>query len=88
VEEVRVVPQPFDGLLSMLLDERGKLMANAGQVVPTDTLIDRVWGPVGDNRDMLKQLVSRLRRKIEPDPSNPVYLETVIGVGYEVVAPD
>jgi DNA-binding response OmpR family regulator len=62
------------------------LMENAGQVVPADMLIDRVWGPVGGNRDMLKQLVSRLRHKVEPDPSNPVYLETVIGVGYEVVA--
>ncbi len=64
------------------------LMENVGQVVPADMLIDRVWGPVGGNRDMLKQLVSRLRHKIEPDPSNPMYLETVIGVGYEVVAPD
>lgn len=63
------------------------LMENAGQVVPADTLIDRVWGPVGGNRDMLKQLVSRLRHKIEPDPSNPIYLETVIGVGYEMVLP-
>jgi two-component system phosphate regulon response regulator OmpR len=37
---------------------------------------------------MLKQLVSRLRHKIEPDPSNPVYLETVVGVGYEIVTSD
>jgi DNA-binding response OmpR family regulator len=31
---------------------------------------------------MLRQLVRRLRRKIEPDPANPIYIETVFGVGY------
>jgi DNA-binding response OmpR family regulator len=58
------------------------LMYNSGQVLPTDLLIDRVWGPTGGDRAMLKQLVYRLRRKIEPDPSEPTYIETVSGVGY------
>jgi DNA-binding response OmpR family regulator len=31
---------------------------------------------------MLRQLVRRLRGKIEPDPSQPVYIETVTGLGY------
>ena len=47
-----------------------------------DTLIDSVWGPSGGDRMMLKQLVYRLRRKIEEDPSNPAYLNTITGVGY------
>jgi DNA-binding response OmpR family regulator len=62
------------------------LMLNSGHVLPADTLITAVWGPVGADRTMLKQLIYRLRRKIETDPSAPIYLETVPGVGYAFVA--
>jgi DNA-binding response OmpR family regulator len=58
------------------------LMRNHTQVVPTDMLIDYIWGPTGGDRVMLKQLIYRLRRKIEPDPSNPIYLETKSNLGY------
>jgi DNA-binding response OmpR family regulator len=58
------------------------LLINANQVMTTDTLIDHVWGPSGGDRDMLRQLVRRLRSKIEPDPANPSYIETVPGLGY------
>jgi DNA-binding response OmpR family regulator len=61
------------------------LMHNSGQVLPADTLIDHVWGSTRGDRVMLKQLVYRLRHKIEPDPSKPTYLETVPGVGYTLV---
>ncbi len=58
------------------------LMVNAGQVLTVDMIIDQVWGPSGADRDMLRQLVHRLRTKIEPDPSEPVYIQTVPGLGY------
>ena len=58
------------------------LMHNAGQVLTAETLITAVWGADGGDRTMLKQLVYRLRAKIEPDPSQPTYLETIPGVGY------
>jgi DNA-binding response OmpR family regulator len=58
------------------------LMLNQGQVLPTDSLIDSVWGPSGGDRIMLKQLVYRLRKKIEQNPSDPIYLKTISGVGY------
>lgn len=58
------------------------LMINCGQVLPTERLIEYIWGTSGGDRSMLKQLVYRLRRKIEKDPSQPQYLETVPGVGY------
>jgi DNA-binding response OmpR family regulator len=58
------------------------LMINSGQVLPFDTIIDHVWGPVGGDRAMLKQLVYRLRHKIEPNPSKPTYIETIAGIGY------
>jgi DNA-binding response OmpR family regulator len=58
------------------------LMINHGQVLPTDSLIDSIWGPSGGDRIMLKQLVYRLRKKIEQNPSDPTYLKTISGVGY------
>jgi len=61
------------------------LMVNAGQVLTFDTIIDQVWGPAGADRDMLRQLVRRLRAKIEPDPSEPIYVQTVPGLGYGVI---
>jgi len=59
------------------------LFVNQGQVLPSDMIIEYVWG-YGDSGDRaaLKQLVRRLRLKIEPDPGTPRYIETVPGVGY------
>jgi DNA-binding response OmpR family regulator len=61
------------------------LMLNVGHVLPADTLITQIWGPAGGDRTMLKQLVHRLRAKIEPDPTQQPYLETVPGVGYALI---
>jgi DNA-binding response OmpR family regulator len=58
------------------------LMVNAGQVMTIDAIIDHVWGPQGGDRDMLRQLVRRLRSKIEPDPTQPKYIRTIPGLGY------
>jgi DNA-binding response OmpR family regulator len=60
------------------------LAINRGQVLPFDTLIDEIWGPGCGDRAMLKQLIYRLRRKIEQNPSSPTYIETVTGVGYTI----
>ena len=57
-------------------------MLHPGQVLPSDTLITTVWGPEGGDRTMLKQLMYRLRAKIEVDASSPVTIETVPGIGY------
>jgi DNA-binding response OmpR family regulator len=57
-------------------------MRNAGQIVPTEEIITQVWGIEGGDRDMLRQLVRRLRAKIEPDAAQPIYIETVPGLGY------
>ncbi len=59
------------------------LAANAGRPVPPDRLILHVWGSRGEgDRQLLKQLVHRLRRKIEPDPASPRHLVTLPGAGY------
>jgi len=64
------------------------LMTKPGQVVKTQALIDLVYGPGGGDKAMLKQLVYRLRRKVEGDDGQaPLVIEAVPGVGYAVVAP-
>ena len=70
---------PLTALEGRLLD---CLMVNAGQVLTIDAIIDHVWGPGGGDRDMLRQLVRRLRAKVEPDPAQPTYIKVVPGLGY------
>jgi DNA-binding response OmpR family regulator len=61
------------------------LMINAGQVLTRDVLLSRVWGDdyFGDAKT-LDVHIRRLRKKMEADPSNPVFLKTVRGVGYRL----
>ena len=75
---------PLTPLENRLLDY---LMLNAGRVLTIEELIDHVWGAQGGDRDMLRQLVRRLRAKIEPDPAQPVYIETIAGLGYGLKEP-
>ncbi len=59
------------------------MLASAGHPLPVSRLTSHVWGYRGmGDRQLLKQLVHRLRRKLEQDPSAPRYLVTVAGVGY------
>jgi len=59
------------------------LLANAGHTLPAERLLAHVWGSRGSgDRQLLKQLVHRLRQKIETDAAEPRYLVTVSGVGY------
>ncbi|MGH9299391.1 MAG: response regulator [Acidimicrobiales bacterium] len=63
------------------------LLRSAGRVVTRDSLIDRVWGLdyVGDTKT-LDVHIKRLRSRIEVDPSNPVLITTIRGVGYRFEA--
>ena len=60
------------------------LMRNSGRVLTRSQLIDRVWGSdyFGDTKT-LDVHVKRLRAKIEADPANPVFIQTVRGLGYK-----
>jgi len=58
------------------------LMFNEGQVLTVDDLISDIWGGGGGSSEMLRQLVRRLRAKVEPDPSTPLYIHNIPGVGY------
>jgi DNA-binding winged helix-turn-helix (wHTH) protein len=57
-------------------------MVHAGHILTIQDLINYTWGSGGADRDMLRQLVRRLRVKIEPDTSQPIFIETVPGKGY------
>lgn len=59
------------------------LVTNADMVFDKETLYERIWGmdAVGDNATVAVH-INRLREKIEDDPSNPHYIETVWGAGY------
>lgn len=59
------------------------LAENRGRVVPTDRILERIWGHeyVGEAR-YVKLYVWRLRQKIEPDPKEPTYIHTERGIGY------
>jgi DNA-binding response OmpR family regulator len=65
-----------------------ELVRQAGRVMVPDYLLEKVWGMgyEGENR-LLWQAVHRLRRKIEPDPRNPQYIQTRPGLGYVFALP-
>lgn len=58
------------------------LMQNPDRVLNNDTLILRVWGPEGATNEMLKQLVYRLRNKLETESGGPSMIETIPNAGY------
>ncbi len=61
------------------------LIAQAGQTVHADRLLAHVWGRKGGgDRQLLKQLVHRLRQKMGEKPDEPRFIETIPGVGYRV----
>jgi two-component system response regulator RegX3 len=63
------------------------LIRNSGRVLTRSQLIDRVWGSdyFGDTKT-LDVHVKRLRAKVEVDPANPLYIQTVRGLGYKFEA--
>ena len=63
------------------------LARNAGMIVTQAQLIREAWGPerLGDSRG-LRSYIRMLRQKLEPDPHQPRYLITEVGVGYRLQA--
>lgn len=69
------------------------LMLNAGQILTIESLISHIWGAEGGDRDMLRQLVRRLRSKIaqvflglgDAGAPDTIYIETVAGLGYGLI---
>jgi two-component system KDP operon response regulator KdpE len=59
------------------------LVRNAGRLVTQRQLLREVWGPQYETEgNYLRVYLAHLRRKLEPDPSQPRYLHTEPGMGY------
>ncbi|MGC9398876.1 MAG: response regulator transcription factor [Anaerolineae bacterium] len=83
-------PVTLTRLENRLLDY---LMLNAGRILSVEAIIDLVWGPESGDRDMVRQLIYRLRGKLAEarglpaDSDVPSYIETVPGLGYGLMVP-
>ena len=65
------------------------LAANAGKVMMNPELLSKVWGPeYRDDVQYLRVWISRLRHKLEPEPSEPAIIKTKPGIGYILEADD
>jgi len=76
-KEVVLTPTEFDLLRT--------LAQNAGKVITHRQLIHQVWGVAyEDEGRLLRVNIANLRRKIEANPSKPMYIQTELGVGYRL----
>ena len=60
------------------------LIANKGQTLAKDVLVDRIWTDGADyvDENALSVAIKRLRGKLEDDPSKPNYIKNIYGIGY------
>jgi two-component system KDP operon response regulator KdpE len=78
--EIRLTPKEFDLL--------HYLASTPNVPIPHTRLLQAVWGPdYGDQVEYLRVFINQLRKKIERDPSKPVYLLTEPWVGYRLHVP-
>jgi len=77
VELTAFTPKEYD-LLRFLMMHRGKML-------PHKDILHAVWGiGHGDDTIYLRVYISQIREKIETDPSHPVMIKTVSGIGYRM----
>ena len=73
-------PKPLTQLEFRLLYT---LMTHQGQVLPSENIVENVWGYGGEgSRELVRGLIQRLRSKVEPEARHPRYIITVPGLGY------
>lgn len=74
-EEVRLTPTEW-GIVDVLVRHQGKLVSQT-------FLLKEVWGPqYGEESNYLRVFIAQIRRKLEPQPSQPRYFLTEPGMGY------
>ena len=76
-EELTLTPTEF-GILRLLLE-------NAGKVISTEEIFEKVWGEKYlDSNNTVMVHIRRLRDKMHERPKNPKFIKTVWGVGYKI----
>jgi two-component system KDP operon response regulator KdpE len=79
--DVRLTPKQFEVL--------HYLITIPNVAIPHKKILQAIWGPdYGDQVEYLHVVINQLRKKIEPDPSHPVYLLTEPWVGYRFNLPN
>lgn len=79
-QKVRLTPKEFD-LLRYFVSHPNRALTHR-------ELLQAVWGPdYGDEVEYLRVFVKQLRKKIEPEPANPRYLQTELWIGYRFQPP-
>ncbi len=75
-EEIRLTPIEYR-LLCLLAK-------NVGKVLTHNYILDKIWGENSLDTDTqsLRVFVATLRKKLEKNPSDPIYLQTRVGIGY------
>jgi len=74
-QEIRLTPKEFDLFVY--------LARHPNRVIPHAALLEAVWGEASQEQpEYLRVFMGQLRKKLEPDPSNPRYLVTEPWVGY------
>jgi len=87
LQAVRIGNQPSVRLTQLEFRLLQLLVANAGRTVTAERILTHVWGATAySDRQHLKQLVHRLRHKLEQDPAQPRRLVTEAGLGYRLEA--
>ena len=79
-----------NGKMSRLTPTESKLLhllaINANNVCTSNQIVSHIWGFGNDgDASLIKAHIRHLRQKIEPDPSKPIYILTVSGVGYSLL---
>ena len=75
-EEIRLTPREY-ALLDLLARNRGRVLTKT-------MILEQVWDNQGAfvEENTVNVTLNRLKKKIEPDPENPVYIRNVFGLGY------
>lgn len=77
-EEVHLTPIEYKLLVL--------LARNTGKVLTHNYILKEVWGQaLASDLPSLRVFMATLRKKIEPDPANPIYLQTHVGIGYRML---
>ena len=78
VDSVRLTPTEWR-ILELLVQ-------NPGRLITRETLLTQIWGPHHTkDTGYLRLYLAQLRKKLEPEPSRPRFLTTVLGMGYRFI---